>query len=87
MKIYVNPSSLSFEGKNSKAGFSVNVDVDLRGHGMQKSYIGNYGYLSWHEINGKHIVRSPIFGRHASYRIFKLFPSFAVKSKFVGTKR
>ncbi|KAK9135966.1 hypothetical protein Syun_015296 [Stephania yunnanensis] len=65
MKIYFNPSSLSFEGKNSKAEFSVHVDVDLRGHGMQKSYIGNYGYLSWHEVKGKHIVRSPIVSAYA----------------------
>ncbi|KAK9135967.1 hypothetical protein Syun_015297 [Stephania yunnanensis] len=65
MKIYVEPSTLSFEGKDSKAKFSLYVDVDLGSYIMQKSYIGNYGYLSWHEVSGKHIVRSPIVSAYA----------------------
>ncbi|KAK9109225.1 hypothetical protein Sjap_017285 [Stephania japonica] len=65
MKISVKPSELTFEGKNSKAEFSVHVDVDLRGYGMQNSYLGNYGYLSWSEVNGKHVVKSPIVSAYA----------------------
>ncbi|KAK9109226.1 hypothetical protein Sjap_017286 [Stephania japonica] len=65
MKVSIEPSLLTFEGKYSKAEFSVHVNIDLRGYGKQKSYLGNHGYLSWCEVNGKHVVKSPIVSAYA----------------------
>ncbi|KAK9112749.1 hypothetical protein Scep_020268 [Stephania cephalantha] len=65
MKISIEPSLLSFDGKGSTAEFSLTVEVDLEGYGMQQSYIGNYGYLTWYEVKGKHVVRSPIVSAYA----------------------
>ncbi|KAH7575257.1 hypothetical protein JRO89_XS02G0071400 [Xanthoceras sorbifolium] len=36
---------------------SINLGTDAT---PQSDYIGNFGYLSWYEVNGKHMVRSPI---------------------------
>ncbi|KAG9444006.1 hypothetical protein H6P81_015346 [Aristolochia fimbriata] len=62
MEIAVSPATLAFDGKNSKMSFTVTVRTDLAtsGAGIESDYIGNYGYLSWYEVGGKHVVRSPV---------------------------
>ncbi|KAA8545863.1 hypothetical protein F0562_020686 [Nyssa sinensis] len=59
MNVTVRPATISFPKKYSTAEFNLTVEIDL-GHSPQSYYIGNYGYLSWYEINGKHVVRSPV---------------------------
>ena len=63
MIVVVEPETLKFEGKNSREGFEMSVEIDMAMTEMARTegdYIGNYGYLSWHEVGGKHGVRSPI---------------------------
>ncbi|OWM83716.1 subtilisin-like protease SBT3 [Punica granatum] len=63
MRITVEPEKLVFPQKNSKASFTMAVEISLgtlESVSPQSDYIGNYGFLSWHEINGTHVVRSPI---------------------------
>ncbi|XXG74113.1 hypothetical protein AAC387_Pa07g2914 [Persea americana] len=63
MIVVVEPETLKFEGKNSREGFEMSVEIDMAMTEMARTegdYIGNYGYLSWHEVGGKHVVRSPI---------------------------
>ncbi|KAF5197893.1 Subtilisin-like protease SBT1.3 [Thalictrum thalictroides] len=65
MKVVVKPTTLTFGSKYSKAEFTMEVEIDLSGHGTDTDYIGNYGYLNWYELNGKHVVRSPIVSAFA----------------------
>lgn len=58
MRVVVKPETLKFEDKNSRQGFEVNVEIDMSK--TESDSIGNYGYLSWYEVGGKHVVRSPI---------------------------
>ncbi|KAF5809016.1 putative tripeptidyl-peptidase II [Helianthus annuus] len=61
MNVVVKPSMIFFEGKYSTAKFEVIVDVDISGATRIKGgYFGNSAYLSWLEVNGHHVVRSPI---------------------------
>ncbi|RWR85484.1 subtilisin-like protein protease SBT1.7 [Cinnamomum micranthum f. kanehirae] len=63
MSVVVKPETLKFEGENSRQGFEMRVEIDMAKTDMvriESDYIGNYGYLSWHEVGGKHVVRSPI---------------------------
>ncbi|CAK9181228.1 unnamed protein product [Ilex paraguariensis] len=64
MKVDVKPATISFLNKSSSTKFSSTVDIDL-GLRPQSDYIDNYGYLGWHEENGKHIVTSPIVSAFA----------------------
>lgn len=67
MKVLVKPQTLNFNGLNSKQEFSVRVDIDLsKSARKQSEYLGNYGYLSWYEIGGKHVVTSPIVSTFAA---------------------
>ncbi|GFY89590.1 putative endonuclease or glycosyl hydrolase [Actinidia rufa] len=65
MKVVVEPSTIAFTGKYSKARFDVTVEVDIGDAGPTSDYIVNYGYLSWNEVNGTHVVRSPIVAAYA----------------------
>ncbi|KAK1300171.1 Subtilisin-like protease [Acorus calamus] len=67
MKVVVEPQILSFEGKFSKGEFVLSVDVDMGRENVRvdSDYIGNYGYISWVEVGGKHVVRSPIVSAYA----------------------
>lgn len=68
MRVTVEPEVLFFPKKNSKSGFKLAVEISLGTLGAvapQSDYIGNYGSLSWHEINGTHVVRSPIVSAFA----------------------
>lgn len=61
MTATVEPARLSFAGKFSKAEFSLTVNINLGNAFSPKSnFLGNFGYLTWHEVQGKHMVRSPI---------------------------
>lgn len=61
MKVTVTPPTLSFGAKGSKEGFSVTVQVSQVKRAQDDyNYIGNHGFLSWNEVDGKHSVRSPI---------------------------
>ncbi|KAF6166711.1 hypothetical protein GIB67_028501 [Kingdonia uniflora] len=66
MKVVVEPMTLTFAGKQSKAEFSVSVDIDLGGFRTEGDYYGDHGYISWYEVNGKHVVRSPIVSAFAA---------------------
>ncbi|XP_057503548.1 subtilisin-like protease SBT3 [Actinidia eriantha] len=59
MKIVVQPMTISFTEKYSRDGFNLTVEIDL-GQRPRSYYNGKYGYLSWYEVNGTHVVRSPI---------------------------
>ncbi|XP_062225656.1 subtilisin-like protease SBT1.7 [Phragmites australis] len=66
MKVTVAPPALSFGSKGSKQAFTVTVQVSQVKRGSDDdSYIGNYGFLSWNEVGGKHVVRSPIVSAFA----------------------
>lgn len=66
MKVLVKPQMLNFNGLNSKQEFSVRMDIDMsKSARNQSEYLGNYGYLSWYEIGGKHVVTSPIVSTFA----------------------
>ncbi|WJZ83884.1 hypothetical protein VitviT2T_003528 [Vitis vinifera] len=60
MKVSVQPSIVSFAGKYSKAEFNMTVEINLGDARPQSDYIGNFGYLTWWEANGTHVVSSPI---------------------------
>ncbi|KAM0028565.1 putative cucumisin [Helianthus debilis subsp. tardiflorus] len=61
MNVVVKPSTIFFDGKYSTAKFEVIVDVDITDAPPAfYGYFGNCGYLSWYEVNGTHVVRSPI---------------------------
>jgi subtilisin family serine protease len=66
MKVTVSPTALSFDGKGSKQTFTVTVQVSqVKRSSDDYNYIGNYGFLSWNEVGGKHVVRSPIVSAFA----------------------
>ncbi|KAJ8766605.1 hypothetical protein K2173_001125 [Erythroxylum novogranatense] len=65
MEAIVQPSTITFQGKYSKAEFNLTVTINLgvgNNISITKShnYLGNYGFLSWHEVNGTRVVKSPI---------------------------
>ncbi|KAK9077178.1 hypothetical protein SSX86_005514 [Deinandra increscens subsp. villosa] len=67
MNVTVKPELIFFEGKYSTAKFEVSVEVDISdAPPTYGGYFGNCGYLSWHEVNGTHVVRSPIVSAIAS---------------------
>ncbi|KAH7867450.1 hypothetical protein Vadar_033589 [Vaccinium darrowii] len=59
MKIVVQPQTISFSQKHSTAEFKLTVKIQF-GQGPQSNYDGAYGFLSWMEANGTHVVRSPV---------------------------
>ncbi|KAL6652924.1 hypothetical protein ACP70R_011849 [Stipagrostis hirtigluma subsp. patula] len=66
MKVTVTPQTLSFGGKGSKQAFTVTVQVSQVKKGSDDyNYIGNYGFLSWKEVGGSHVVTSPIVSAFA----------------------
>jgi subtilisin family serine protease len=67
LKVTVTPPVLSFKGKGSTQEFSVRVDVSIKGKRRRTTvnFLGNFGFLSWIEIGGKHVVRSPIVSAFA----------------------
>lgn len=66
MKVTVSPTALSFGGKGSKLPFTVTVQVSqVKRSSDDSNFIGNYGFLSWNEVGGKHVVRSPIVSAFA----------------------
>ncbi|KAF0893820.1 hypothetical protein E2562_029705 [Oryza meyeriana var. granulata] len=66
MKVTVTPATLSFGGKGSKQGFSVTVQVSqVKRSRDGDNYVGNYGFLTWNEVGGQHVVRSPIVSAFA----------------------
>ena len=65
MKVNVQPSMVSFAGKYSKAEFNMTVEINLGYARPQSEYIGNFGYLTWWEVNGTHVVKSPIVSAFA----------------------
>ncbi|OEL32273.1 Subtilisin-like protease SBT1.7 [Dichanthelium oligosanthes] len=66
MKVTVSPTALSFGGKGSKQPFTVTVQVSqVKRNSDDYNYIGNHGFLSWNEVGGKHVVRSPIVSAFA----------------------
>ncbi|ESR36235.1 hypothetical protein CICLE_v10030049mg [Citrus x clementina] len=61
MTVAVQPVTLSFDEKHSKAEFNLTVNINLGNDvSPKRNYLGNFGYLTWYEVNGKHLVRSPI---------------------------
>ncbi|KAL5214185.1 hypothetical protein ABZP36_003337 [Zizania latifolia] len=61
MKVTVTPTTLSFGGKGSKQGFNVTLQVSQVKRSQDDfNFIGSYGFLSWNEVGGKHVVRSPV---------------------------
>lgn len=65
MSVIVQPITISFTKKYDMAEFNLKVEVDLGGTHTESDYIGNYGYISWYEVNGKHVVRSPLVSAFA----------------------
>ncbi|KAL5984667.1 hypothetical protein ACLOJK_041288 [Asimina triloba] len=60
MRVMVDPPELKFDGKYSKQGFVVRVEVDTSAVMETSDRIGNFGYLIWYERGGNHVIRSPI---------------------------
>ncbi|KAK6916443.1 Subtilisin-like protease, fibronectin type-III domain [Dillenia turbinata] len=65
MKVNLEPPVISFTGLNSKAMFKMTVEVHVGDLSPTSDAIINYGYLSWNEVNGSHMVRSPIVSAYA----------------------
>jgi subtilisin family serine protease len=67
LKVMVTPPFLSFKGKGSTQEFSVRVDVSIKEEPGKttSNFLGNFGFLSWIEVGGKHVVRSPIVSAFA----------------------
>ncbi|KAK3420581.1 hypothetical protein EUGRSUZ_G01430 [Eucalyptus grandis] len=65
MKAAAKPSELWFTSKYDRAEFNLTVEISLEGSIPRRNYIGNYGYISWKEINGTRVVRSPIVSAYA----------------------
>lgn len=65
MKATAKPSELWFTSKYDRAEFNLTVEISLEGSTPRRNYIGNYGYISWKEINGTRVVRSPIVSAYA----------------------
>ncbi|KAK3420582.1 hypothetical protein EUGRSUZ_G01432 [Eucalyptus grandis] len=65
MKATAKPSELCFTSKYDRAEFNLTVEISLEGSIPRSNYIGNYGYITWKEINGTHVVRSPIVSAYA----------------------
>ncbi|XP_058091334.1 subtilisin-like protease SBT3 [Magnolia sinica] len=60
MRVVVDPPELKFDSKYSKQGFTVSVQIDMAAVIVKSDYLGNYGFLSWYEDGGNHVVRTPI---------------------------
>ncbi|XP_059654555.1 subtilisin-like protease SBT3 [Cornus florida] len=67
MKVVVQPLEVSFAKKYSKAEFKITVEVTIGDASTQSDSIINYGYLSWNDVKGNHMVRCPIVAAHAPY--------------------
>ncbi|KAF8020288.1 hypothetical protein BT93_G0866 [Corymbia citriodora subsp. variegata] len=65
MKATATPSELRFSSKYDRAEFDLAVEISLEESIPQSDDIVNYGYISWEEINGTHVVRSPIVSAYA----------------------
>ncbi|KAK3420580.1 hypothetical protein EUGRSUZ_G01429 [Eucalyptus grandis] len=65
MKATAEPSELWFTSKYDRAEFNLTVEISLEGSIPRSNYIGNSGYITWKEINGTHVVRSPIVSAYA----------------------
>uniref|UniRef100_A0A7N0U9D6 Uncharacterized protein n=1 Tax=Kalanchoe fedtschenkoi TaxID=63787 RepID=A0A7N0U9D6_KALFE len=59
MKVVVRPDIVSFAGRLSTAEFNLTVEIDVGARPLS-DYVGNFGYLSWVEVDGTHVVRSSI---------------------------
>lgn len=67
MKVVVQPETATFDRKYSKAEFNLTLSIDLGITVSPKcNYLGNFGYLTWHQNIGKHMVRSPIVSAFAN---------------------
>ena len=55
LKVTVEPDELVFRGKNEKKDFKLSIE-GLR----QLDKAVSFGYLTWEDSGGKHVVRSPI---------------------------
>ncbi|XP_059654549.1 subtilisin-like protease SBT3 [Cornus florida] len=65
MEVVVQPPVVSFAGKYSKSEFNITIEVTVGDASPQSDSIVNYGYLSWNDVNGTHLVRSPIVVAYA----------------------
>ncbi|XP_023754746.1 subtilisin-like protease SBT1.7 [Lactuca sativa] len=73
MIVVVKPATIVFEERYSTAKFEITVDVDItHAPPTYAGYYGNSGYLSWQEVNGTHVVRSPIVSATASGKPFQI---------------
>ncbi|KAK6245221.1 hypothetical protein SCA6_008311 [Theobroma cacao] len=64
VKVTVEPDQLVFKEKNDKKNFKLSVEAP-----SQLDEAVSFGYLTWEDIGGKHVVRSPIVA--TSYSIEK----------------
>lgn len=64
IKVFVQPTTIYFPRKYSTSTFNLTVEIDL---GLYPTiyYTGNYGFLTWYEDKGTHVVRSPIVSAFA----------------------
>ncbi|XP_059652890.1 subtilisin-like protease SBT3 [Cornus florida] len=65
MEVVVQPPMVSFAGKYSKAEFNITIKVTVEDANPQSDSLVNYGYLSWNDVNGRRMVRSPIVAAYA----------------------
>ncbi|XP_059654546.1 subtilisin-like protease SBT3 [Cornus florida] len=65
MEVVVQPPVVCFAGKYSKAEFNITIEVSVGDASPQSDSIVNYGYLIWNDVNGTHMVRSPIVVAYA----------------------
>lgn len=57
LKVRVKPKKLEFKRKNQKLSFKLKIAGSVR---VKTETDVVYGYLSWAEVGGGHIVQSPI---------------------------
>ncbi|OAY64718.1 Subtilisin-like protease SBT1.7 [Ananas comosus] len=65
MKVAVAPAVLVFGNNGSKQQFALTVQINLE-YKANENHLGNYGFLSWNEDGGNHVVTSPIVSAYAS---------------------
>ncbi|KAK3015043.1 hypothetical protein RJ639_005568 [Escallonia herrerae] len=68
INVTIEPATTQFTIKYCRVKFNMAVEIDPSQNPWNDRF-GNSGYLSWHEVSGKHVVTCPIVSAYASETI------------------